>query len=257
MVKQQLFIGAALLAGVAIGYFAAPQTSRPEAEVEEDLEFIASSPIAVGDQADVIAALRARIGELESALLTIPTNELTVASEVQPERRERRGFGNPGEWLETMKRENPEQYTQMTNRFAQWRQSRVRQQQSKLDFFGSIDTSNMSASARENHEKLQDLIVKREELESEIAAPDLSWEDRGKLFQEMRAIDEELRAANEIERKALLEETAAALGLKGEDAEALASTVREIYQNTESGWGRGPGGGPGGARGPRGGGRGR
>lgn len=256
MIKQQLFIGMALLAGVAIGYFAAPEASAPIAEVENDLS-IASSPIADGDQAGVLAALRQRVSELEAALSARSTNEPAVTSEVEPERRERRGFGNPGEWLETMKKENPEQYTQMTNRFARWRQARVRQQQSKLDFFESIDTSTMSPSARENHEKLQDLIVKREELESEMASPDLSFEDRGKLFEEMRAIDEELRAANEIERKALLEETAAALGLKGEDAEALASTVREIYQNTESGWGRGPGGGPEGARGPRGGGRGR
>lgn len=257
MVKHQLIIAAALIAGVAIGYFVAPQTPAPKVEVEEDLEFAADAPIAVGDHADVIEALRARINELESALLTIPTNEIAVVSDDRSPRRERRGFGNPGEWLETMKKENPAEYAQMTNRFAQWRQSRVRQQQSKLDFFGSIDTSNMSASARENHEKLQDLIVKREELESEMSSPELSWEERGKLFQEMRAIDEELRAANELERKALLEETAAALGLKGEDAEALAETVREIYQNTESGWGRLPGGGPGGARGPRGGGRGR
>lgn len=255
MIKQQLVIGAALIAGVAIGYFSAPQTPAPKAE--EDLEFIADSPIAVGDNADVIEALRARISELESALLAIPTNEVDVAGEVRQERRERRGFGNPGEWLETMKKENPGEYAQMTNRFAQWRQSRVRQQQAKLDFFGSIDTSNMSASARANHEKLQDLIVKREELEAEMSSPDLSWEDRGKLFQEMWALDAEMRTANEIERKALLEETAAALGLKSEDAEALASTVREIYQNTENGWGRGPGGGQGGARGPRGGGRGR
>ena len=66
---------------------------------------VGDSPIAVGDNADVIEALRARISELESALLAIPTNEVDVAGEVRQERRERRGFGNPGEWLETMKKD--------------------------------------------------------------------------------------------------------------------------------------------------------
>lgn len=66
MIKHQLFIGAALVAGVAIGYFAAPQKSSANVETEET--YVAKSAIADSGEAASIAALRARIAELEAKL---------------------------------------------------------------------------------------------------------------------------------------------------------------------------------------------
>lgn len=260
MIKHQLFIGAALVAGVAIGYFAAPQKSSANVEAEET--YVAKSAIADSGEAASIAALRARIAELEAKLAGKgeESAELIANAVDRLEGRARRNFerSTPRQFMEEMKKNNPEQYTQMTNRFAEWRQSRLERQQSKLDFLASIDTSRMSAAERDTHEKLQDLIVRRDEIETELQNLDLSNEDRRRIIEDLHEVSREIAHLNGEERKALLGETARALGLNGEDAEALSDTVRDIFEVTEDSRAVGPFGGMGGGRrGPRGGGRGR
>ena len=252
MIKHQMFIGAALIAGVAIGYFSAPrgegQTSVPQGEGD----YVAKSAIADKGDAAALAALRARVKELEAKLagnqaedVALISNAIASAQAARPPRGDR--GRNPGEWLENLKKTDPARYTQMTNRFAQWRADRLNRQQSKLDFLSSIDTSHMSASARKTHEKLQDLIVRREEIEDEMHAdPNMSWEERGQIFNRMREVDDQIRQLNGEERKTLLNETARELGLGKDDAAALTETIQDILTATDNGpFGRGGRGGRG------------
>lgn len=240
-----------LLVGAALGYCLGPASSpapAPEPEKKAEPEQV-KQPEYRGERAD--RALRARIKELEG-MLAKQGVEVEKMKEEETERRERPRF-DPRAEMERLKTEDPARYAQITNGMAQFRQRRLERAQSKIDFLSSVDTSNMSPGARKTHEDLQDMIARREEIESKMhGIMDMSEDDRRALFGEMRETDERIRELNRLERENLLVQTAETLGFVGEDAKEIAETVKGIYEATDSGWGwGGPGGG--GRRGGRGG----
>lgn len=160
----------------------------------------------------------------------------------------RRGPSSPREWMENLKKENPEEYARMTNGMARMRQARIERAQAKLDFFDAIDMSKMGAADREKAEALQSLLVKREELMAKMNPEnDMTDEEHAALWQEMQETERSVRLLNRDVRDALLKATASTLGLDDEAAADMAETVKEIYEATGNGFG-----GPGGPRGPRG-----
>ena len=248
MIKHQMFIAVALLAGVAIGYFVKDEPIPAE---EPKAEEKAKKPVAdKGDEASV-KALRHRIAELEKLIAEKDgaseiaiSNAVAEAAKVRPPEPPR---GNWRERMEEMKKNDPERYTQMTNRFAQWRRDRAAQAQDRMDFLSSIDTSRMSAGAKKTHNALQDLIARREEIEQQLHQEDLSDEERGKLMGELHSTHHELMRLNGEERKNLFDETAKGLGFTGADAKEFTATIQEVIEATDSGWGgRHHRGGPGG-----------
>ena len=252
--KAQFLIALALLAGVAIGYFAGGHgESRPAGKEEPALTRRAIAD--KGDQA-TIAALRKEVAALKKALVErnakaaeMPAKDATaekVAS--QPQNRP----PNPREWLENLKRTDPARYTQMTNRFAQWRQRRAVEARSKIDFLSSIDTSRMSAAARKTHGRLQELIAQREEIEARLhQSEQISDEQRDALMKEMRQTNDDIRRLNGEERDNLLAEVSRNLGFEGDEANDFAATIQEVIEATDNGWGgrHRHHGGPGGPRG--------
>ena len=252
MIKHQMFIAAALLAGVAIGYFVKDEpipADEPKAE-EKAKKHVADK----GDEASV-KALRRRIAELEKLLAEKDgkseiaiSNAVAEAAKVRPPEPPR---PNWRERMEEMKKNDPERYVQMTNRFANWRRSRAEQARNKIDFLSSIDTSHMSAGAKKTHNALQELIAQREGIEQQLQSPDLTDEERGKLMDELHSTHHELMRLNGEERNNLFEEAARNLGFEGEDAKDISATIQEVIRATDAGWGghhgghRGPGG-PGG-----------
>lgn len=197
---------------------------------------------------EALNALRRRVKELERQLAA---KGEPAAAEAVPGG-DRRAEGpqrfNPREMIERMKKDDPARYNDMTNRMANFRRMRAERAQGKIDFLTSIDTSGMSAEDRANHERLQTLIAKREEMEEKMRTLfELSEDERNATFREMGELHRELAEVNRREREILLNETAGALGLGGEDAVALTETVKEIYEATDEGF-RMPGG-PGGHHG--------
>ena len=248
MIKHQMFIAAALFAGVAIGYFVKDEPIPAEApKVEEK----AKKPVAdKGDEASV-RALRHRIAELEKLLAEKDGKSEIAISNAVAEVVKSRPPAPPQNWrerMEEMKKNDPERYTQMTNRFANWRRSRAEQARNKIDFLSSIDTSHMSAGAKKTHNALQELIARREGIEQQLQSPDLTDEERGKLMGELHSTHHELMRLNGEERNNLFEETARNLGFEGEDAKEITATIQEVIRATDAGWG----GHHGGPRGPRG-----
>ena len=247
MIKHQMFIAAALLAGVAIGYFVKDEPIPVE---EPKTEETVKKPVAdKGDEASV-KALRHRIAELEKLLAEKDgkseiaiSNAVAEAVKARPQEPPR---GNWRERMEEMKTNDPERYTQMTNRFANWRRSRAEQARNKIDFLSSIDTSHMSAGAKKTHDALQELIARREGIEQQLQSPDLTDEERGKLMGELHSTHHELMRLNGEERNNLFEETARNLGFEGEDAKDISATIQEVIRATDAGWG----GHHGGHRGP-------
>ena len=252
MIKHQMFIAAALLAGVAIGYFV---RDEPIVAEEPKAEEATRKPVAdKGDEASV-KALRHRIAELERLLAEKDgKSEIAISNAVAEAVKNRPPEPSRGNWrerMEEMRKNDPERYTQMTNRFAQWRRSQAEQARNKIDFLSSIDTSHMSAGARKTHDALQHLIARREEVEAQLQDPNLSDEERGKLMRQLWEGHGELQRLNREERKNLIDETARNLGFEGEDAKEISATIREVIEATDSGWGghhrhgggpRGPGG---------------
>ena len=248
MIKHQMFIAAALFAGVAIGYFVKDEPIPAE---EPKAEEKAKKPVAdKGDEASV-KALRRRIAELERLIAEKDgESEIAISNAVAEAAKTRPSEPPRPNWrerMEEMKKNDPERYTQMTNRFAQWRRDRAAQAQDRMEFLSSIDTSRMSAGEKKTHNALQDLIVRREELEQQLHQEDLSDEERGRLMRELADSHRELVRLNGEERKNLFNETAKGLGFTGADAKEFTATIQEVIEATDSGWGgRHHRGGPGG-----------
>ena len=252
MIKHQLFIAAALLVGVAIGYFVKDEPKASAAEPAK-AEEKAKKPVAdKGDEATV-RALRRRIAELEKALAEQgETAETAVASAEPQARTPDRPQQNWRERMEEMKKNEPERYNEMTNRMVQWRRDQAARARDKIDFLSSIDTSRMSAGAKKTHDALQGLIARRDNLEAQLQQEDLTDEERGTLMRELRESHRELQHLNAEERRNLLDETAKGLGFAGEDAKEFSATIQDVIEATDSGWGGRRHGGPrgGGPRGP-------
>ena len=247
MIKHQMFIAAALLAGVAIGYFVKDEPIPAE---EPKTEEVAKKQVADKGEAASVKALRHRIAELEKALAEKDgKSEIAISNAVAEAVKARPPAPPQQNWrerMEEMKKNDPARYTQMTNRFANWRRSRAEQARNKIDFLSSIDTSHMSAGARKTHDALQELIARREGIEQQLQSPDLTDEERGKLMGELHSTHHELMRLNGEERNNLFEETARNLGFEGEDAKEISATIQEVIRATDVGWG----GHHGGHRGP-------
>ena len=241
MVKQQLFIGAALLAGAAIGYCVAPREPLAAAPAETD-QVKASAPIPDGGAEASIKVLRERIKSLERELSSLRSADNAAAAEpeqVESGRDETRVEG-PAQGrerfraeMERLKQEEPERYRQIVQRMEGFRKMREERQKAKLDFLSSVDVSGMGSEAKKVHEGLKELIARRREVETEFADENLADERREELMGEMREIDRAMRAFNAAERTNLLGEVAKAVGLEGAAATELVESVKDIVEATE------------------------
>ena len=233
------------VAGVLIGHFAWTTPEPPAATHESGRR--PRNHVVDADSSGTIATLRRRVRELEQRLAdtVASADALTNRTEMRLAEAEARSHGgppNPENWranLEEMKVNDPERYAQTTNRMAQ---RRSRMLQDRLEFFASLDTSTMTPKQRENHERLQDLLVRREELmrSMDISDEAITEAQRQKAHQEMRGLMSQLHAAERTERDMLLNQAARNLGCKGSVAKELVETVKTIYDATQS-WGGGGG----------------
>ena len=237
MIKHQMFIAAALLAGVAIGYFV---KDEPIPADEPKVEETAKRPVADKGGEATVRALRRRVAELEKLLADKEgeseialSNAVAEAAKARPPEPPRMNWR---ERMEEMRKNEPERYTQMTNRFANWRRSRAEQARNKIDFLSSIDTSHMSAGAKKTHAALQDLIAKREEIEEQLQQPDMTDEERGNLMEQLRDMRHRIQRLNGEERMNLISEVANSLGFEGEDAKEVAHTLIDVVQATDEGY---------------------
>ena len=239
MIKHQMFIAAALLAGVAIGYFVKDETVPGAVPQATNAVHRADGAIADKGAEASLKALRRRVAQLEAALAEKDEKaeaaiSNAVAAAAKPPAPPQMNWR---ERMEEMKKNDPARYAETTNRMAQWRQSRARQARSKIEFLSSIDTSHMGAEAKKTHDALQDLIVKRENIEVQLQKENLSDEERGELMDELRQTHHEMMRLNAEERGNLFEETARTLGFEGEDVRDIAATIQEVIDATDGGFG--------------------
>ena len=255
VIKYQLFIAVALLVGVAIGYFVKdePVAAEEPAKAEETAKKAAVTD--KGEEASV-RALRRRVAELEGLLAAkAADSEVAISNAVAAARPAERPQQSWRERMEEMRKNAPERYTEMTNRFARWRRDQAERARNKIDFLSSIDTSRMSGEAKKTHVALQNLIARREELSARLQQEDLSDEERGQAMRELGESHREMMRLNAEERRNLFAETARNLGFEGDEASEFSATIQEVIEATDNGWGGGRrhGGHHGGGQGGRGG----
>lgn len=249
MVRQQLVIGAALLAGAAIGFLAKPAEKEAAETSPSTVASRSGGPIADAGAEASAAALRARVRELESQIAALragagnaATNAVVPAdAPPQPPVVGRRG--SMREMMEDMRKNDPARFVQMTNRFAEMRRSRQERQQARADFLSSVDVSLLSEDRRKTHVAYQELLERREALFEKMGDIDMSEDERHGLWREMRGIGEEMRRLANAERDTLLSVIAGSIGLEGDAAAELVETVKDVCDATETHGGR-HGGGP-------------
>ncbi len=265
--KQSLIVALpALMCGALLGFLAAPTTAPAPIEEEAAENAEAPKPERQAKPATDDAALnrlRQRVKELERQLAARSTEAaepIEPSTNRPPEVARREGPPDFRNRMEDMRMNDPERYTQMTNRFASWRASHIQRVQDRLNLLASMDTSRMSPKQREDHLRYQELVARQTELGDQLrpGGAELSGDERRQMHQQLQQISHELNRLGDVERNTLLQQTALSFGLKGKNASEAVETIKAVYQATESGWGgpgggRGPGG-PGGGRGGRGGG---
>ena len=228
-----LVAGAALLAGVAIGWTVKPVPAESNAAEVQDSGFKRKKRVA-----DSSTRVKIATTVVTNIVQSTVTNTIKVA-ESRP-----RGPGDFMADLERMKKDEPERYATMTNRMAQFRNRMTQRTENKLDTLASIDTRGWSKSQIATHEKYQDLIAKRAEL-MEIIRHDsgATKEERDAAFGELRKLGRDLHETSAKERNTLLDKTFQELGYSSSDAREIRETIKTIYSTTEE-WGghRGRGG---------------
>lgn len=242
-----LLVAAALIAEGAIvyGLWPAPSSTGPQPQTVS-----ASAARTDESEAATIRDLRKRIHELEARL----AQEAAAAKELIAEdstnrideaRGRRRGPPSMKEmraFAEKMKVEDPERFAAMTNRFAKWQTERATREAAKTDFLSAIDTSKMTATAKEVHAQLLALTARQQEIEAQLRSDDTDDDTRQALFNEMRQNEQQRRTLAVAERGTLLAQTAESLGYTGDDATEIVATIQSIYSATETHGGHGPGG---------------
>ena len=135
-VKHIAITVAAMALGAAAGYYARMDAKDPSSAAEKEAVVTGRRKTIDDNGAEAgMKALRRRIAELEAELAKVTaekTQEPVVVASVPPAAPERRE--SHSERMERMKKEEPERYAQMTNRFAAWRRQRAETARSRIDF---------------------------------------------------------------------------------------------------------------------------
>ena len=243
----------ALIVGIAIGFAGAMQMANddqaPDAELKSEGK---AEKVKSADEKNSKAENRKpsdrRTGRRQNNRVSENRDDAADENSDRP----RRGNGNRDLNLrdrsERMRAENPEGFAARTNMMARWRDSRVQQVSSKLEFLAQIDTSTMSTAEKETHIKLQNLIEEREALQSKLensfVSGDMSEEDRRAVVEALGDANAEISDLNKAERENLIKKTAEAVGFTGEEVGEIAGTIMKVIEVTENNsWGRGGRGG--------------
>lgn len=241
MIKQQLFIGAALIAGAGIGFCIAPREQAVKAPVAGEAPV---APLSIEDKGESasVEALRRRLKGLEeelAALRAAPPAAATNQAEAVKSAEDGKRADGPNrfrEMMEKLKKDDPERFKRISERMENFRRMREERQKAKLDFLSSVDVSGMGEDAVKTHEELKDLIARRQKLEAELMSEDISDERRREVMGELFSIGGKARELNRRERENLLGAVAKAVGLEGETATELVEAVKDIVESTEESW---------------------
>jgi hypothetical protein len=155
----------------------------------------------------------------------------------ETENRERR---SPAEFMERLRRENPERFEQIRTRIQEMNARRAEGIEAQNRLFETVDVKTLQEEELENHNLLVAKLARIEELNGLIQDPEFE-EQRGELYRELREEFQGTRELLEAERKILLKQFPVDLGYEPEEAGEFSDYIDQIYDTTSSrslfGWG--------------------
>jgi hypothetical protein len=233
-----------------------PEPAEAEPEVIHHVRKVARESTGDAGQDKLIASLNAKV-----AALTAELNEHRPVSENPPvtvEQKKKGGDDRKREsWndrMERMKTEEPEKYAEMQQRREEFKERMTQRSNDRREFLASIKPDNMNDEQLANHARLVELTDKIDATMKLMMSGEV--ENTHDLRHEMYESFGEMGDLYASERQYLLEETAAAVGYKGDEAALFTAHISDIIENTTMqhpmmGGGRGGRGGPPGGGGGR------
>ena len=171
-----------------------------------------------------LTALKTQLAEKDAQLETL---RAMAARPQQPGSEERPGWD---ERMAKMKSEDPEGYAQMVKNRGERQQQMQYNLAERTATFMDLDTSMMTEEELANHEQLVQLMAKVWEMSEQFNDPEAA-PDR-EAMREMWELTREVQPLMQTERAVMLKQLGSEMGYEGEDAEAFAGYVDEIYQTT-------------------------
>lgn len=126
----------------------------------------------------------------------------------------------------------PEQQAEIAAQREAFRQQMQQRVTARTDFLASVDTRQMNAAQRANHDKLVAASSRMTELAA--AMMDGKGEMSPEARKEMHDLGHSMEELYQDERKTLLESTGRSLGYTGDQAQLFADQIQSIYDNTSS-----------------------
>lgn len=187
------------------------------------------------------ADLRRIIGEKDQEIAELAQQSSPRRSdrgrEPGNENRERR---SPAEFMERLRRENPERFEEIQTRIRERNLRRAEGIEAQNRLFATVDVKTLREQELENHTLLLEKLGRIDELNQLIQDPELE-DQRGELYRELREQTRGTRELLETERKILLKQFAVDLGYKPEEAGEFSDYIDQVYDTTSSrtifGWG--------------------
>ena len=209
----------------------------------------------LAEQTATTARLRKEIARLKNLPTnTVVTNITAVVAEVATNLPAGgRNNGGPGAWMERLRQDDPERYKQMVADREQrrkeadnWYDTTQGQLAARAQAAASPDEADLATQISTTLSKLSDL---RQQMQ---AARELPAEQQqaqiAQLLPELQSTMQQMSQLREQDRTLQYQQLATQLGLTGEKAQTLATSIPEILKNTQytpPGGGRGGGfGGP-------------
>jgi len=260
MNKKIYMVAALILGGLVVGASVehlrmAARVSEVKAVEPEVIHHVQKVAAAGADKAQeaLITALKAKVEALNSELAALRKKpaalaEAAVTGEERPAEERRRESWT--ERNERMKSEEPEKYAEMQQRREEFKTKMEQRSHDRRSFLAEIDVANMSPEQQANHTRLIELTDKIDAAMKQMMSGEAenSHEVRREMFESFGELGELYTS----ERQYLLEETAAAVGYKGDAAALFTAHIQDIIENTTMQppmmGGRGARGGPGAGR---------
>jgi hypothetical protein len=127
----------------------------------------------------------------------------------------------------------PEQQAEIAAQRDAFRQQMEQRVTERNDFLASVDTRNMNAAQRENHDKLIASVNRMNELRAAMMDP--KAQGTTEIRKEMHELGHSMDGLYQEERNTLLEATGKSLGYAGDQAQLFRDQINGIYENTSSG----------------------
>ncbi len=260
MNKKIYTVAALILGGLVVGASVehlrmaarVPEVKAAEPEVIHHVQKVAAVGADKAQEA-LIAALKAKVEALNGELAALrkkPEAEAVELAESQEKPDEERRRESWTERNERMKTEEPEKYAEMQQRREDFKKKMEQRSNDRRSFLAEIDVANMSPEQQANHTRLVELTDKIDAAMKQMMSGEA--ENSHDLRREMFESFGELGELYTSERQYLLEETAAAVGYKGDAATLFTEHLQDIIENTTMQppmmGGRGARGGDGGGR---------